>query len=654
MKHILWSLLFIFMLGLPVSAQAEASTTLLIYMCGSNLQSSACEDIYEMGLAENSDDVNIVILAGGAEEWDYDEIKGGTRSLVTIRDGYFESVTDWGWASMGTEESLLEFLEYGLTEYPAERTIAVLWDHGAGSEGGICFDATTEDEDGLSLTEINSVLYDLDEKLDGFHIDIFGCDACMMASYEMAVMLSCYDIGYFVASEELEPGSGWNYTPWLKALDSDPDITDEALCEMIIDSYMKASLQNDPNDFLTLSAVRLADMEPLKESMEDFAAALLGEVEQGHISDVRRGRSQIYTFGSFVDGSWDMVDMGAMLDAYAQFDPALASQARKQLEAAVIYSRQTDNLNLCSGLSVLIPQDTKNEFEEYVEGLDLSFYLPNWIGFVKTYAGQLQEGSYTFDTSAPEQMTGAGFFSQIAGSFSSAASYDWDDESEEYTCTEQGETTINIDDNEYAFTADLSSEDLNYLDYVEGMLMVMDSSDEDMTTYVDFGLMRNNLVDWSTGRVYSMFNGEWPVFGGQLVPLYDQVSNDRIRRSLIPVKLNGEYTYLVVEFPAAGGEGRIVGANAGYDENGLPVRTTTQLKDGDSIIPVYTMYIDYGTDEDMEEAEFEGDEIIWQEGMTVTYEALGDDGDPMDATFCFVINDIFGGYTMTDLVTFEI
>jgi hypothetical protein len=66
------------------------------------------------------------------------------------------------------------------------------------------------------------------------------------------------------------------------------------------------------------------------------------------------------------------------------------------------------------------------------------------------------------------------------------------------------------------------------------------------------------------------------------------------------------------------------------------------------------MYIDYGTDEDMEEAEFEGDEIIWQEGMSVTYEALGDDGDPMDATFCFVINDIFGGYTMTDLVTFEI
>ena len=55
----------------------------------------------------------------------YDEIKGGTRSLVTIRDGYFESVTDWGWASMGSQESLEEFLVYGLTKYPAERTAAI-------------------------------------------------------------------------------------------------------------------------------------------------------------------------------------------------------------------------------------------------------------------------------------------------------------------------------------------------------------------------------------------------------------------------------------------------------------------------------------------------------------------------------------------------
>ena len=168
--------------------------------------------------------------------------------------------------------------------------------------------------------------------------------------------------------------------------------------------------------------------------------------------------------------------------------------------------------------------------------------------------------------------------------------------------------------------------------------------------------MRDNLVDWNSGTVYSLFDGKLPVFDGQLVPLFDQVSNAHGRRSLMRVKLNGEETYLVVEFPAGGGEGRIIGANAGYDESGLPIRTTTTLKEGDRIVPVYSMYVDTGA-EDMEETEFDGDEIIWHEGMTVTYEPLGDaesEDEKLDVMFCFVLNDVFGEYQMTDLISFEV
>ena len=52
----------------------------------------------------------------------------------------------------------------------------------------------------------------------------------------------------------------------------------------------------------------------------------------------------------------------------------------------------------------------------------------------------------------------------------------------------------------------------------------------------------DNMVDWDTGRVYSLFDGKWPVFGEQPVPLYDQVVSDTSRRSLIPAKVNGEAT----------------------------------------------------------------------------------------------------------------
>ena len=654
MKRIWIIVLAILSLALIFSAHAETSTTLLVYMCGADLQSAACEDIYEMGIAEVGDNVNIVILAGGAEEWDFDEIQGNTRNLITLRDGNFESITDWGWKSMGSEESLLEFLRYGLTEYPADRTVAVLWDHGAGSEAGVCFDDTTEDQDGLSLLEINNVLYDLHEQMGDYHIDIFGCDACMMATYEMAAMLSYYDIDYYIASEELEPGIGWHYTSWLEKLGKQPDMTAEELCGCIVDNYMEAGLKETPDDYLTLSVISLHEMGNLQEAVEKLASTMLGELQQGNVADLRRERSRMYSFGSYVDGSWDMVDMGAMLDAYARHDAENAALARKQLSKAVLYSRQTDNLQPCSGLSVLIPQDTKNEFETYAEGVDLSFYMPNWIGFVKAYTQQLQGGSYSFSATSAQQMSGTGFLSQIVELFSDSGDvYGWNEETETYTTEDRPDIPIAVSDGDYAFTAKLSEEDLQYLDYVEGML-ALDISDEEVSGYVDFGLMQNNLINWDTGDVYSLFDGSWPVFGEQMVPLYDQMSNERGRRSLIPVKLNGEYTYLVVEFTAGSNEGRIIGANAGYDENGLPIRTTTKLREGDIIIPVYTMYVGNEDSEDMEETEFDGDEIIWRDGMTVTYEDLSDGDEPLEAMFCFVLNDIFGEYTMTDLIAFEI
>ncbi len=654
MKKAVFCLIVAALLLLGVGALAEADFTLLVYLCGADLQSSACEDIVEMGEADNGENVNIVLLAGGASEWDFEELGGDTRSLVTIRNGAFESIEDWGWASMGSGDSLLEFMEYGLTRYPAKRTAVVLWNHGAGSEAGVCFDHTTEEQDGLSLTEINDALYGLDESLGGFHIDIFGCDACMMASYEMAAMLSSYDIDWFVASQELEPGTGWSYTPWLEAVREEPGIDARALCAKIVDSYMEDGLRENPDDYLTLSAVDLKQMDPLCEAMEGMGAALLDRLSQGGVADVRRGRSRMYTFGSFVDGSWDMVDLGAMLDAYAAFDPQSAAQARRALGEAVPIRRQTDNLDACCGLSVLIPQDTKNEFADYSEGMDLSFLMPDWIGFIQSYTELITGGSYSFSAAAPQQITGESVFSQLADALAGGqAQLDWNDASGAYEQTQQ-QLQVEAGADDYAFEAALTPEDMQYLDYVEGMLM-MDITDGDVTGYVDLGLMRNNLIDWEGGAVYSLFDGAWPIFGDQLVPLYDQINNEYGRRSLIPVKLNGEYTYLVVEFPAGGDEGRVIGANAGYDDNGLPIRETTRLQPGDRIVPVYTMYVYADEEGEPEEDEFEGDEITWQEGMTVTYQDLGDDGEePLPMLFCFVLNDVFGDYDMTETIAFDV
>ena len=649
MKKVCCGLIFLLILVLGCAAAQTENTTLLVYLCGTDLQDAACEDLAEMADADTGENIQVVVLAGGAESWDYDFLGGNTRTLVEIRDG--DAYTDdWGHASMGSPESLKEFLEYGLANYPADRTVVVLWNHGAGSEGGVCFDETAGD-DGLTIAEINGVLSSLPPDT---HINIFGCDACMMGTYEMAAMLSHYNIDYYVASQELEPGTGWDYYGWLKALKDSPSMPDEDLCGAIIETFMEAGLADDPDEYLTLSAVKLSEVSALEASMEKFAGVLDGQLEGGNLSAVRRGRSRMYTFGSFDDGSWDMVDLGTMLDAYAQFDAGTAAEARRCLSKAVILSSQTDNLDPCCGMSILLPQDTAESFDEYREGFDISDLIPNWVNFVNAYVSELNGGSYTCSVSGTSQLTPGSESSETFVSFSWLGScLQWDDETESY----DGETEAEgyaISDEDQGFTVTISGEDLMYLDYVEGMLM-MDISDDETTAYVDFGTMQNNLIDWQNGTVVSLYDGTWPFFGGQPVPLYDQTSNDHSRRSLIPVKLNGEYTYLVVVFPAGGTEGRVVGANAGYDENGLPIRNMTRLQPGDEIIPVYTMYVFTDEEEDPEESEFDGEVIRWQDGMTVTYEDLSDDSDEgLQMLFAFIFNDIFGEYTLSDMISFEL
>lgn len=652
MKKIICALALVLALCLGCALAAAETTTVLVYMCGTDLQEDACEDLIEMANADLSDDMNIVVLAGGAKEWSLDLLKGNTRNLVSFQSEADEP-EDWGRKSMGSPESLKEFLEYGLKEYPADRMIVILWDHGAGSEGGVCFDETAND-DGLTVVEINKVLGSLN--VPDWHIDIFGCDACMMGTYEMAAMLSHYNIDYYVASEELEPGTGWYYTGWLEDIRKNPSISDEDLCGSIIENYMEAGLANTPDDYLTLSAVKLSEVGALEKSMEQFADVMSGQLKGGNLSAVRRGRSRMYTFGSFDDGSWDMVDLGAVLDAYSQFDSSTATEAKRCLSKAVILSKQTNNLDTVCGMSILLPQDTAESFDEYKAGFALTDVIPNWVSFVNDYVKQLTGGSYTYSVTGTCQFD-SGYEWDEEECFVPFSWYDgclfWDDEEECYGDEIEIEG-YTLEDDDEGFTVKLTEEQLANLDYVEGLLMMDLSEEEDEICYVDFGAMQNNLIDWKTGTVVSLYDGTWPVFGGQPVPLFDQTANENSRRSLIPVQLNGEYTYLVVVFPAESNEGRVIGANAGYDDNGLPIRNVTKLQPGDKIKPVYTMYYEEEGKEDLQEKEFLGDEITWQDGMTVTYEDLSDENDPVQMMFCFDIYDIFGEDTLSDIIAFEL
>lgn len=110
--------------------------------------------------------------------------------------------------------------------------------------------------------------------------------------------------------------------------------------------------------------------------------------------------------------------------------------------------------------------------------------------------------------------------------------------------------------------------------------------------------MQNAGIDWTTGDIVSGFDGTWPMLDDQIVVMYDQVRTQNMRRSIIPVMLNGTSGYLVMMFTSANPDGVIAGFTEGYDANGLAVRGLTQLKAGDELIPLYPMLYDDGSDSD--------------------------------------------------------
>ena len=129
------------------------------------------------------------------------------------------------------EESLRRFLDWGVSEYPADRYLVIVWGHGLGwrpaglpgntydpavLRGGVAFDDTQRavlDTPGLRGA-LAAVARD---RLGGRPIDVYASDACLMQSLEVATELA--DVSrYVVGSEQIEDYLGFPYRTFLPAL----------------------------------------------------------------------------------------------------------------------------------------------------------------------------------------------------------------------------------------------------------------------------------------------------------------------------------------------------------------------------------------------------------------------------------------------------
>ena len=273
-----------FNISVVEASSSKSKYTIMVYLCGADLESDssaklATSNINEMLSVNKPDDVNIILETGGCKKWYTSGISSSVVQRHHIENKKVvldKSLTN---VSMGESSTLQSFIEWGLSEYPADKTGVILWNHG-GAMDGVCFDEK-HDNDSLTSDEVDTALKNAfknsnrEEKLEWI-----GYDACLMSVQDVAEINSHY-FNYMVASQESEPGEGWDYDVWLKQLANNPSINSTELLPTICDSFVSkcASSYNSYSNSKgyndsTLSVLDLSKMSDYATSWEKMAKDL--------------------------------------------------------------------------------------------------------------------------------------------------------------------------------------------------------------------------------------------------------------------------------------------------------------------------------------------------------------------------------------------
>ncbi len=617
--------------------------TVFIYLCGTDLESedaSATDDLLEMVDGTSGENMRFVVETGGAEEWLNNTVEAGKLQRYLVQDGNLELVDEQPSAGMGHQETLADFLQWGVTNYASEHMGVILWNHGGGSITGVCFDET-DDNDSLSLREMDAALLHACAGM-GRKFDFIGFDACLMGTLETANILASY-ADYMIGSQETVPGTGWDYTAIGRYLSANPGVDAKQLGIVICDSFLEVCRAIDDDDLCTLSLIDLSKLDALLVAFNDFAHGMYdAAADAANCTEMIRAIAQTDNFGgnNRSEGYTNMVDMGGIISACASYSEG-AQGALSALQDAVAYSVSGQVHGSASGLSAYYPLSVQGSEELAIFG-DIC-PSPYYLSFVdRQNQGSVNAGE-TDDYDDDFWFGDSGDW--LWGSEENSDYWDYlDDFSQtgesalitfavEPHLDEDGDFWFELDDDGW----------MNALD-VYGMVYQMSGDGEDI---IELGETYDLQGGWDSGIFMDDFDGWWiSLPDGQNLATYIVESTEDYTIYTSPILLNGEETNLRLKLDYAAGDMFIEGAWAGVDESGAASRSLQKIVEGDVIVPLYNAF------------SLEGDDTFYYYGREYTVEGtpeiwynIMDDGDYF---FSFCIEDIYGDYYISDMTMFSV
>ncbi|MEX5285006.1 clostripain-related cysteine peptidase [Selenomonas sputigena] len=554
------------------------------YICGSDLESeigAASTDIGELADVDLPPNVRVLILAGGTESWQNDEFKDGALNLYLCDEDGLHRLEDLSDADLGGRGTLEDFLRYGEEHFPADHRVLVFWDHGGGSAVGVCADERTGNM--LRLNDIQTALTNVyGSAPDAPPFEMIGFDACLMASYETAAAIEDY-ARYMVASEEVEPHTGWSYDGWVGALAKNPAMGGAGLGEAICDSFLAACEEEDVAEQATLSVIDIKKLPALTAAYDAYSREALAQaahLSPAFFSALDRAAQSAENYGGNTreQGYANMVDLAGLARETQQQMPQNAAALAQAVDDAVVYKVHGNYRRRGGGISSYYSYDGDEDgFALYAEQ-DAALLAQKCLLYCLLYGEMPEEAKAVL----------AGMAEGRLGTLPAARRPIFHVKGLE-------DRAVDIDGSDGSAFVTLSESEMDLLSSVRCNLIYL-GEEEGVILYL--GSDTNIDADWDTGVFRDNFDGTWPMLDGH--PVYIEITEEGDDYNLysIPIKLNGEECNLQVAYSYDDGTYRILGARRELEENGMSDRRLIHLKAGDMVTTIHYAMSASGDDDE--------------------------------------------------------
>ncbi|MEM7128363.1 MAG: clostripain-related cysteine peptidase [Chloroflexota bacterium] len=404
---------------------APAKWTYILYLAGDNDLSSYLDSISRnLNRLPDSEHINIAILFDGIEE-------GDSYVWVTRPGGEYKvGLHKWRLreesANTGDGNTLVNFVEWAQTHFPAEHYYLSIANHGRALAGTAWKTNSNspykngEGWDRLEQSELKQALSTITHK-GKQQLDIIHFDSCLMALFETAYQIKDY-ARYMIASQNLTY-SFYPYFDYAMRVIDDPQIAPRDLAVVIANDYFNQEYLKVNEQPRTISVFDLSRVDVTKTAIDNLAIALRSEVpsKSQTIKNVQeatqRSDSSDYFEITPEDEYLDLYDLVNRIAITTELSSVWdeAEEVRRHISpnttnsliitnhvhsgTDVLVSGNHWNLDNNHGVNIYFPKDQNSfDYANYIESKIFTFTQESeWDGFLSEYIEKLNVSDIPLD-----------------------------------------------------------------------------------------------------------------------------------------------------------------------------------------------------------------------------------------------------------------